>query len=341
MTPDNLGLCRDTTLYGYALGADATLFIIPEELGVKCLAAGVFDVEGGTTSLQQIGLPSTLTHIRPNAFGSMSDVKLYFRGETPPKVDPGAFANTSAQTITLYVPAVIYGATVDVDATNARIGQFKKAMGMGNDYFIFQYYTNWPFDAYINGHEFVDLELPSGLKWATCNVGATKPEGSGFYFAWGETAPKEEYTWDTYFDTKDGGNTFKEYYVANKDGSHGADVTGKDDAAFVNWGGTWRMPTDLEWKELLDNCTTVWTKLNGVDGRLFTSNNNSATLFLPAAGYWQGTVLYSPGGQCLYWSSCLESSDVSQASFLYSTSWQIIRHCASRFGGFSVRPVSE
>ena len=102
-----------------------------------------------------------------------------------------------------------------------------------------------------NDHEYVDLGLPSGLKWATCNVGATAPEEYGNYYAWGENTPKDNYDWDTYKLTTDGGTTFTKYN--GTDGKTTLDP--EDDAAAVNWGGKWRMPTDDEWTELRENCT--------------------------------------------------------------------------------------
>ena len=147
VTPDKLGLVRDTTLYAYALGADATRFVIPEEMGVRCLAEGVFDIEGGTTSLKEIGLPSTLRYIRTGAFRSLANVSLYFRGVKPPKkIEDGAFENTSSHTITIYVPAVMDGSSIDVAATDARIEEFETAMKMGNNHFNFFFYIDWPFD---------------------------------------------------------------------------------------------------------------------------------------------------------------------------------------------------
>lgn len=146
VTPDNHGLCRDTTLYAYALGADATQFVIPESMGVKRLGESVFDLDIFETDLNQIGLPATLTNIRHKAFGSQSGIELYFRGGNPPIVEPDAFVNTTDKTITIYVPAVMNGSTVDEAATNARIGQFETAMGMGTGYFIFNNYSSWPFN---------------------------------------------------------------------------------------------------------------------------------------------------------------------------------------------------
>ena len=135
----------------------------------------------------------------------------------------------------------------------------------------------------FNGHEYVDLGLPSGLLWATCNVGATAPEQYGDYFAWGETTGydegKTDFSWSTYkyckvnyhFLTKyctDSGFSFNDA----ADDKTVLDLV--DDAARANWGGDWRMPTHEEWSELYGNCSSEWTTLNGVNGHLFTSKNN-------------------------------------------------------------------
>ena len=127
-------------------------------------------------------------------------------------------------------------------------------------------------------HEYVDLGLPSGLLWATCNVGAETPEEYGDYFAWGETTPKDNYSWGTY--QYGDGSTITKYT-----GSDGlTTLLPEDDAATANWGNDWRMPTHDEWVELYQNTTMTWTQQNGVNGRLFTADNGNS-LFLPAAGY--------------------------------------------------------
>ena len=160
-----------------------------------------------------------------------------------------------------------------------------------------------------NGHEFVDLGLPSGILWATCNVGADTPEGFGDYFAWGEREPKEIYDWKSY----KYGRFFQERYELNKyctDSCYGLNgyVDGltvlelDDDAASANWGAGWRTPTIGEWEELFVNTTGVWTTLNGVKGwRCTASNGNS--IFLPAAGYWWDGVHNADLG--LYWSASI------------------------------------
>lgn len=153
--------------------------------------------------------------------------------------------------------------------------------------------------------DWVDLGLPSGLLWATRNVGATAPEDYGDYFAWGETSPKSVYNWNTYIY----GNhwEFTKYCNYSSCGYNGFTDTlttlqPGDDAATANYGG--RTPTADEWQELIDNTTSEWTTLNGVNGFRFTGSNGNR-LFLPAAGYRWDSTLDHPGGWCIYWSSSL------------------------------------
>lgn len=158
----------------------------------------------------------------------------------------------------------------------------------------------------LNGHEYVDLGLPSGTLWATCNVGSETPEDYGSYYAWGETEPKELYDWKSY----KYGRFIHERYELNKyctDSAYGLNgfvdnltvMEPDDDVARTCWGEGWRMPTIGEWEELFLNTTGVWTTLNDVKGwRCTASNGNS--LFLPAAGYWWDDAFNADLG--LYWS---------------------------------------
>lgn len=141
--------------------------------------------------------------------------------------------------------------------------------------------------------EAIDLGLPSGTKWASCNVGATKPEEYGGYYALGETEEKEFYDVDTY-----------KYYQNNSFVMIGSDISGTEyDVAHVKWGGNWCMPTWGDIQELLDNCTAEWTTLNGIKGVKYTSKINGNSIFLPAAGYrWDDVIDYADVNG-YYWSS--------------------------------------
>ncbi|MBO4417455.1 MAG: hypothetical protein J5801_04990 [Bacteroidales bacterium] len=185
----------------------------------------------------------------------------------------------------------------------------------------------------------VDLGLTSGLKWATCNIGANAPEEYGDYFAWGETEPyyssQDPLVWK---EGKEGGY--------NRD-SHNRDNIGdnafldaEDDAATVNWGDTWRMPTLEEWEELIDECTWTWTTQNEVNGYLVTSNTNGNSIFLPAAGCRSDTDLYFAGSLGGYWSSSLEADNPDLACYVSFYSGGVYRSngCCD---GRSVRAVTE
>ena len=197
-----------------------------------------------------------------------------------------------------------------------------------------------------NGHEYVDLGLPSGLKWATMNVGATKPEEYGDYFAWGETEPKpkDNYSWSTYkleLGTGDNG-PFSKYNTISSYGTvdNKAVLDPEDDAVHVNWAGSWRMPTDAEWTELRTKCTWTWTTQNGVKGRKVTGRNGNS-IFLPAAGYRDVTWLYNVGSFGNYWSSSLYTDYPYRAWSVLFGSDLVCRNYYSRYYGRSVRPVSE
>ncbi|MBR3745086.1 MAG: hypothetical protein IKN31_08335 [Bacteroidales bacterium] len=204
-------------------------------------------------------------------------------------------------------------------------------------------------------HEYVDLGLTSGVKWATCNVGASAPEEYGDYFAWGETEPyyscldpltwkdgkSSGYTWGTYKWCEGSYDTQTKYCTnssfGNVDGK--AVLDPEDDAATANWGGNWRMPTDEEWAELLNECTWTWTTLNGVNGRLVTSNTNGNSIFLPAPGSWFETEREDDNVVGDYWSSSLYPGSSDYAWCMYVDGYSIFHTSYCRFFGQSVRPV--
>lgn len=187
-------------------------------------------------------------------------------------------------------------------------------------------------------HDYVDLGLPSGTLWATCNVGASKPEEYGDYFAWGETEPKDHYDWSTYFDTDDNGSTFKKY---NSNGGL-TELLPEDDAATTNWGNDWQMPSLEQIKELYDsgNTTTEWTQLNGVDGFKITSNSNDNSIFLPAAGFRYETGLYDAGVYAIYWARTLHPSiNFYAAGLKFYSNDSLSAVGSGRNYGRSIRPV--
>ncbi len=199
--------------------------------------------------------------------------------------------------------------------------------------------------AQADDHDWVDLGLPSGTLWATRNVGASAPEEFGDYFAWGETEPKDHYDWSTYKWCNGSDTTLTKYCIHSHYGYNGfvdnkAELDPKDDAAYVNWGPSWRMPTIEQQQELINNCSFVWATQNGVNGRLFTGPNGN-TLFLPAAGgRWDGS-LYYVGSYGYYWSrtlyTCFSCSDLAYT--LDFTSGYVDCDGDNRIIGFTVRAV--
>ena len=191
-----------------------------------------------------------------------------------------------------------------------------------------------------NGHAYVDLGL--SVKWATMNVGATSPEGYGEYFAWGETQPKGWYDWSTYKWCNGSYDSMTKYCTNSEYGQVDNKTTldPDDDAAHVNWGGAWRMPTRAEQDELRNNCTWTWTSQNGVNGyKVVGPNGNS--LFLPAAGYRFEDDLNNAGSYGYYWSSSLNGYNSYYAYDLYFNSGSVDWGSNYRYYGFSVRPVCQ
>ncbi len=184
----------------------------------------------------------------------------------------------------------------------------------------------WPDDPVTppEEHEYVDLGLPSGTLWATCNVGASSPEEYGDYFAWGETEPKNYYDWSTYKWCNGTYTTLTKYCIDSANGYNGfvdnkTELDPEDDAAYVNWGENWRVPTIVQQKELINYCTWTWTTLNGVNGCLVTGPNGK-TLFLPAAGYRRIGLLDSAGSRGIYWSRTIDTYTSAIAFYLDFTS---------------------
>lgn len=188
-----------------------------------------------------------------------------------------------------------------------------------------------------NSYKYVDLGLPSGLKWATCNVGATSPEQAGLYFAWGET------TGYTAEQVKSGVREFSSsVYNSGSAASISTDLTLEQDAARANLGGNWRMPTKAEFQELLDNCdvTLISSYMGkGVAGRLYTSKANGNSVFFPAAGGCDYSSVSGVGSYGDYWSaSWLSSSGAWELRFYFGSQGlnNDYRYC-----GYSVRGVCE
>ena len=199
-----------------------------------------------------------------------------------------------------------------------------------------------PNDGTENGYAYVDLGL--SVKWATFNVGASKPEEYGDYFAWGETTTKSTYNWSTYKYCNGSSSTLTKYNTSSSYGTvdNKTQLELSDDAAHVNWGGSWRMPTDAEMTELRTECTWTWTTQNGVNGYKVTSKKSGYTnnsIVLPAAGYRYDSSLYGAGSGGYCWSSSLDSDYPYNAWRVRFYSSSVDRYYYDRYCGRSVRPV--
>ena len=183
--------------------------------------------------------------------------------------------------------------------------------------------TNSSISGTINGHDYVDLGL--SVKWATCNVGASSPSDYGDYFAWGETSPKYSYT-------RENSVTYKKNI---------GDIAGnaRYDAARANWGSSWRLPTGSECQELVDRCTWTWTTQGGHEGYKVTGRNGNS-IFLPAAGWRNGSSLDNAGEYGRYWSSLPGEDNTDAYNLLFDSGCQNV-FWYYRSLGRSVRPVSE
>ncbi|MDE5870770.1 MAG: hypothetical protein K2H22_02325 [Muribaculaceae bacterium] len=188
----------------------------------------------------------------------------------------------------------------------------------------------------INGHEWVDLGLPSGLKWASCNVGASKPEEFGDYYAWGETEPKDDYSTINSLTYKVSFRALKKSGIVDESGI----LTKQHDAANAVWGGTWRMPTDEEYQELISSCKWIFASFNGVNGYLVTGPNEK-NIFLPAAAFRQDMTIENVGEFGDYWSATIvkELSGVSCSLGYSSKSYGRRRY--ARYAGRTIRAVTD
>lgn len=177
----------------------------------------------------------------------------------------------------------------------------------------------------IQGHEYVDLGL--SVKWATCNVGASSPEGYGDYYAWGETTTKSDYS-------SSNSLTYEKSM---------SDISGNRqyDAARANWGGSWRLPTKTEMEELINQCTWTLTAQGGNIGYRVTSKKNGQSIFLSITGWRFGTSLYFDEVQGLYWTSTPYESYTKSAYVLHLERSAHLMSWNNRYYGYSVRPVTE
>lgn len=292
------------------------------------ISSGAFSGCRFNNANSTLELPASVTTIGSGAFGYLHHIIILSTTAVSIQGDTFAFGYTF-----LYVPAGM----VEMYKVRTNWSYYKDNILPIGDY---------PKEPSVGGTtaDAVDLGLPSGLKWASWNLGASSPEEYGDYFAWGETEPKSNYEWSTYKWCDGDYNKLTKYCTKSScwDSSEPMDNKNvpdpEDDAAHVDWGGSWRMPTYDEWTELRDNCTWTRTTKNGVNGRLVTSKTNSNSIFLPAAGCRIGYNLNGAGSVGYYGSSSLETGDPRYANDFY-LSVEVMGLCFDRCYGHSVRPV--
>ena len=277
----------------------------------------------------------SITQLKGEAIVGTEYTLQYNNGAFAFAVTPDAKANvnvtegTSASYVVLFPNATV---NVDLKSNTSKKVTFEGGVEANKIYYKhvsdMEYYPltweDYEEENTINGYEYVDLGLPSGLLWATCNVGANSPEEYGDYFAWGETETKSEYTQ---------ANSLTYGKSLN-------DISGNPqyDAATANWGGTWRMPTKNELNELINNCTWTWTTQNGVNG-YNVEGPNCNSIFLPAAGDRYGASLNNAGNHGFYWSSTPQDYYDSYAYSLTFYSGYRNMTYPHRDRGRSVRPI--
>ena len=189
----------------------------------------------------------------------------------------------------------------------------------------------------VNGHDFVDLGLPSGTLWATCNVGADSPVAYGEYFAWGETTAKTAFSWVNYKWCDGDEDKITKY---GDDGK--TELDSADDAATAGWGAPCRMPTMAEYKELCENCTCERGMYRGVFGCKVTSRKTGNYIFFPAAGFFTKSGKSGADSYCWYWSATLNDDLVQSAYALYSDYYTTAaENFFGRIYGLPVRPVAS
>ncbi|MBQ7269665.1 MAG: leucine-rich repeat protein [Bacteroidales bacterium] len=347
LLPENIG-----SIGAYAFQNCTSLVTMALPAGITSLATGIFQ---GCTALTSISWPTNLQSIGDNAFNGCYFESNEHTLELPVSVT-AIGANAFTGIFHLIIPS-----TSSVSISSNAFGN--PAVCYTNLYVpaskveMYKVRTNWSayadrihsIEEYPIGID-ISVDLGLSVKWASINVGASYPWEYGDYFAWGEVEPKDDYSWSTYKWCMNGSsNQLTKYCNISSLGYNGFTdnktvLDPEDDAAAVNWGGSWRMPTKAEQGELRNDCTWEWTSLNGVYGRKVTSKKSGYTdkwIFLPAAGYRDGTSLLDAGSYGCYWSSPLDTDNSYYAYRVSFRSDNVYWYYDYRFYGRSVRPVCD
>lgn len=303
---------------------------------------------GNCVALTTITWPRALTSIGDNAFANCPFVGNGYSLELPTTVN--SIGSKAFSVRHLIVPST---SPVSI-ASDSFFNNWTLVYVPSTMVEMYKVRTNWSEYAHfiyslsdypVSPSDEVDLGL--SVKWASFNLGATVPEEVGAFFSWGETYPKNEYTWLNYKFRISGDRydnvTFSKYVLDSRYGiiDNKSVLEPEDDAAHIHLGGNWRMPTGEELQELIDNCTVEWTTLNGVYGRKVTSNKTGYTanwIFLPAAGSWTSNGYSLNGTEGRYWTSSLRND---YAYNLHFNSSYFYKDSYARYFGYAIRPVCD
>lgn len=328
----------------YVPTADTYSFVTLKSNGAKFVTAGTIDLTSASPKLATIATSNEVTLDLTGVNSKEADelITLYMM-VAPANLSSAQIAVTLAGATKNYLgnvtgknyeAGIIYSHTVELEVESS-----------GPDF---------------NGHEYVDLGLPSGLLWATMNIGASKPEEYGKYYAWGEikaygeedksnatnyryagSYTKKYYHWNTYKYCNGTKTSMTKYCTKSEYGTvdNKTELEMSDDAASVIWGGDWRLPTYEEFAELYNNCTSEWTTLNNVKGRLFVGPNGN-TFFFPAASYCIGSYIIDAGVHGYYWSRSLNKNfPFSVGRLDFNPDGVEVYDDGNRFDGRTIRAV--
>ena len=296
----------------FALFNNLTTITIPNS--VKSIGDFAFYYCTGLTS---VTIPNSVTSIGNSAFSNCPSLtEVISMIEEPFAIRSNCWDRVNTQEIPLYVPAGTKEKYENTEGWNV----FKNIVETGN---VITHQC--PDD---NHPHMIDLGLPSGTKLACCNVGASKPEDYGGYYAWGEIEEKDVYDWSMYIHWDENAGACNDI---------GSDISGTDyDVAHVKWSGSWVMPSIEQYRELRSNTTAEWTTENGVNGFRFTSSNGRA-IFLPDAGFRWESGLYDKG--CYWCSSSNWSEGLVYADMMTFEDGKMWDGANLRYRGIPVRPV--
>jgi hypothetical protein len=356
--------------YAFSGCSSLTEVLIPD--GVTSLGRYLFD---GCTKLLTANIPSGATSIPQYCFRNCYSLTSVTVPEGVTSVGAAAFSGVKMWKLALpssitslssacfgSIICIILPSTSPVSILSDTFSGVKAIYAPSNLIDMYGVMTNWanytsllhPIDAYREKNEFTfatsgAVDMGTSVKWAAYNLGATRPEEYGDYYAWGETQTKSNYTWRTYMWCNGDYYMLTKYCPKNKNsfwGGEGAPdgktvLDSEDDAVQVNLGGNWRMPTHEEWEVLMERCLWEWTTYNGTNGNLVYCFETGNVIFLPAAGRMYESSLIDAGSYGDYRSSSLSTSSPDGAWGLRFLSDGIFMDGYSREYGFSIRPVCD